>query len=177
MRRMFALLLFLSSLNGAAADPLAVGSIPADFLGKTPASEEVRISQFKGRVVVVTFWASWCRYCAEELPYLDMLQRRAGQLVRVIAVNVKDNPHDYGYIRKQLGDTPMTFTRDKSGAISKGFGVEGYPNLFVIDQSGAVAAIHVGFGDDSFKAILDDVIALLEHPVPAAPAPASTPSV
>ncbi len=134
MRRIYALLLLLTSLAGAAADPLAVGSIPADLLGRTPASDEVRISQLKGRV--------------------------------------RDNPRDYGYIRKQLGDTPMTFTRDRSGAISRGFGVEGYPNLFVIDQTGAVAAIHVGFGDDSFKAILDDVIALLEHPVRAVPAAA-----
>lgn len=169
MRRILTLLLFLMCMPGAVADPLAVGDIPADLLGKTPESEEVRISHFKGRVVLVTFWASWCRYCREELPYLDALQRRAGELVRVIAVNVQDSAEDYRYIRRQLGDTPMTFTRDKSGAISKGFGVEGYPNLFVIDQTGAVAAIHVGFGDDSFKAIIEDVIALLEHPVRAAP--------
>ena len=101
----------------------------------------------------------------------------------MVAVNVRDSAGDYSYIRRQLGDTPMTFTRDKSGAISKGFGVEGYPNLFVIDQTGAVAAIHVGFGKDSFKAILEDVIALLKHPVRAAPsawpgaAPGAAPSV
>ena len=97
----------------------------------------------------------------------------------MVAVNVRDNADDYRNIRRQLGDTPMTFTRDKSGAISKGFGVKGYPNLFVIDQTGAVAAIHVGFGKDSFKAIIEDVIALLEHPVRAAPgaAPGAAPSV
>ena len=97
----------------------------------------------------------------------------------MVAVNVQDNADDYRNIRRQLGDTPMTFTRDKSGAISKGFGVKGYPNLFVIDQTGAVAAIHVGFGKDSFKAILEDVIALLKHPVRAAPgvAPSVAPAV
>ena len=87
MRRLLMLLWLLTCMPGASAEPLAVGGIPADFLGKTPDSEEVSISQFKGRVVVVTFWASWCQYCAEELPYLDVLQRRAGELVRLVAVN------------------------------------------------------------------------------------------
>ena len=168
----FALVALLGvALSGPAGAKLEVGTMPPDLLGKTPDREEIRISQFRGSVVVVTFWASWCGPCRRELPVLDALQKIAGKRARIIAVNVKDSAEDYRMIRRQLKDSHLTFTHDAHGQISESFKVTSYPNLYVIDQAGVISSVHVGFGDDSLAAIIDDINALLVKPA-ASPAPA-----
>lgn len=161
-------------LSGSAAAKLEVGTVPPDLLGKTPEKQEIRLSQYKGKIVVVTFWASWCGPCRRELPVLDVLQKAAGDRVSVIAVNVKDTAQDYRIMRKQMKDASLTFTHDTRGNISDGFDVKSYPNLYVIDQTGTIAAVHVGFSDESLSEIIEDINKLLVAPAhrgaPAAPA-------
>lgn len=169
MKTLFAAALLLLLLPGAAAAKLDVGVVPPDLLGKTPEREEIRISQFKGTVMVVTFWASWCGPCLRELPVLDALQKTAGSRVKIVAVNVKDSVEDYRIVRRQMKDAALTFTHDSRGAISDGFDVRSYPNLYVIDQAGVIAAVHVGFSEDSLDEIIDDINKLLVKPA-AAPA-------
>ena len=146
---------------GSACAALNIGAVPPDYLGKTPDRDEVHISQFKGTVVVVTFWASWCGYCLKELPVLERLQQVAGQRVHVVAVDVKDSSDAYKFIRRQLKDPALTFTHDFNGKISDEFGVHSYPNLYVIDQSGVIASVHIGYGDDSLGKIVADINQLL----------------
>ncbi len=166
------LLLCLALFAPDAGAKLEAGVTPPDLLGKTPDGDEIRISQFRGRVVVVTFWASWCGPCRRELPVLDVLQKAAGERAKVIAVNVKDTSQDYRLIRRQMKDAALTFTHDRSGEISKGYAVNSYPNLYVIDQAGTIAAVHVGFGDDSLEHIVSDINKLLVAPAKPAPAKA-----
>ena len=166
------LLLCLALFAAPAGAKLEVGATPPDLLGKTPDGDEIRISQFRGRVVVVTFWASWCGPCRRELPVLDLLQKAAGERAKVIAVNVKDTPADYRIIRRQMKDAALTFTHDRRGEISEGYPVKSYPNLYVIDQAGTIAAVHVGFGEGSLEEIVADINELLA--APQKPAPAST---
>lgn len=144
------------------------GIVPPDYLGKTPDRDEVRLGQFKGRVVLVTFWASWCGPCRRELPVLDALKKTAGDRVEIVAVNVKDTTEDYRLIRRQLKKTGLIFTHDTDGAISDGYDVKSYPNLYVIDQAGRISAVHVGFGDESLDRLLRDVNKLLVAPAPSA---------
>ncbi len=151
-------------LSPGAGAKLEVGVTPPDLLGKTPKKEEIRISQFKGSVVVVTFWASWCGPCRRELPVLDALQKAAGDKVRIIAVNVEDTPEDYRIMRKQMKDSALTFTHDRRGTIAQGFAVKSYPNLYVIDQAGTISAVHIGFDDNSLLEIVDDINKLLMSP-------------
>ena len=166
------LLLCLALFSPNAGAKLEVGVTPPDLLGQTPEGDEIRISQFRGKVVVVTFWASWCGPCRRELPVLDVLQKAAGERAKVIAVNVKDTRQDYRLIRRQMKDAALTFTHDRTGDISKGYAVNSYPNLYVIDQAGTIAAVHVGFGDDSLEHIVTDINKLLVAPAKPAPAKA-----
>ena len=138
--RLALLMLCLGLLASPTQAKLEVGVVPPDYLGKTPGNDEIRISQFHGSVVVVTFWASWCGPCRRELPVLDVLQKAAGPRAHIIAVNVKDSAQDYRIIRRQMKDTALTFTHDRDGAISDGYAVKSYPNLYVIDQNGTIAA-------------------------------------
>lgn len=149
------------------------GIAPPDYLGKTPERDEVHLAQFKGRVVLVTFWASWCGPCRRELPVLDALKKTAGDRLEIVAVNVKDTTEDYRLIRRQLKKTGLIFTHDRSGAISDGYDVKSYPNLYVIDQAGRISAVHVGFGDESLDRLLRDINKLLVAPAPAVAAAAA----
>lgn len=164
-RLLLALALCLASFAAQAA--LKPGDTPPDFLGKDPDFKDVRLSQHRGSIVLVTFWASWCGYCRKELPVLDVLQRAAGERLVTIAVNVEDPVDVYRQMRRQLEDTPMRFTHDKKGQVARGWDVRSYPNLYVIDQNGVIDAVHVGFGDGSFESILKDVNALLAKPATA----------
>jgi len=175
MKHLFVALLLLLPCSpawaGENAAKLQAGDTPPDDLGKNPDGDVVRVGASKGTVTLVTFWASWCGPCRRELPVLDRVQRAAGTRIKVIAVNVKDSTRDYDFIRKQLGDTPITFTHDRRGFVSDRYRVTAYPNLFVIDQDGKIAAVHLGFGEGSLGKLLEDVNALLvKQPPPAAPA-------
>lgn len=160
-RVLVAALVLLAGLATPASARLGVGVVPPDYLGKTPEKEEVRLAQSPGKIVVVTFWASWCGPCRRELPALDALQKVAGDRVRIIAVNVQDTPQDYKAIRRQMKDAALTFTWDKDGKIAQSWDVKGYPNLFVIGTDGKIAKVHVGFGEDSIERIVDDLNTLL----------------
>ena len=151
---------------------LPLGSVPPDVLGKSLGNDRISVSQFRGKVVVVTFWASWCGPCRRELPALDALKQAAGDRAEIVAVNVKDELSNYHAITRQLKGTRLIFTRDPNGKISEGFEVNAYPNLFVIDQAGKIAQIHVGFGEDSLESIVGDINALLAKPAPLASTPA-----
>ena len=116
---------------GAQATP-ALGEAPPDYLGKTPDGEEVRISERRGKVVMVSFWASWCGYCRRQFPMLDTFQTRVGRdRLEVILVNFKESARDYRAVRRDLKRSPVTWTHDTDGVISDAYGVRAVPRLFV----------------------------------------------
>ena len=140
-----------------AAEP-KTGDVPPALLGKDREGEVVDLAQHRGKVGVVTFWASWCGPCRKELPGLDALQKHAGdKILKVIAVNVKDSTEDYRLMMRQMKDYTISMTRDRSGEIAEGYGVKAYPNLWIIDPQGKVAAHHVGYGEDSLEALVNQI--------------------
>lgn len=147
------------------------GEVPPDLLGKTPKGEEVRISDHRGKVMVVTFWASWCPHCRRQFPVLDALQQHDPSRLRVVVVNYKEDPATYRAVLRQARASTVTWTHDRSGAISDAYGVNSVPHTFVIDKAGRVATIHRGYSSESipaFAALLDE---LLAEPAPADTAP------
>lgn len=146
--------------------PPAVGDTPPQLLGKDRNGDPVDLAQLRGKVVVVTFWASWCGYCRKELPALNAMQTATGpDYFRVVAVNVQDGNDEYRAITRQMRDYTLTFTRDRSGAIAESYGVKSYPNLWIIDPEGRVAARHIGYGEDSFKQIVDQISQVIQAEV------------
>ena len=154
-----AALALCATLSALAAEPKAgpkTGEVPPALLGKDRNGDLVDLAQHRGKVVVVTFWASWCGPCRKELPGLDALQKHAGdKILKVIAVNVEDSAEDYRLMMRQMKDYTIALTRDRSGGIAEGYGVKAYPNLWIIDPQGKVAAHHVGYGEDSLEALVN----------------------
>lgn len=144
------------------ARAVEIGDVPPPQLGKDRDGNPVDLAKLRGKVVIVTFWASWCHYCLKELPALNSLQDQAGdEALKIIAVNVQDENADYRAMMKQMRGYKLAMTRDRDGAIAAGYGVKSYPNLWMIDPQGKIAGHHVGYGEDSLASIIDEIKRLL----------------
>ena len=103
-----------------------------------------RLADYRGKVVVLNFWASWCEPCREEAPALqdfhDQVNGRGGT---VLGVDVKDvTPDALAFVEEFGLEYPML--RDPDGSSQREYGVEAYPETVVIDSDGRIAAIQRG---------------------------------
>jgi cytochrome c biogenesis protein CcmG, thiol:disulfide interchange protein DsbE len=141
-----------SGRSDAIDDALAAGQrVPAPGLklprlaDDTPAS----LSGYRGKVVVLNFWASWCVPCREESPLLqrwhDRIRGRGGTVVGVNVLDVRSDAHEF--VREHGLTYPML--RDGSGESGETFGVIGYPETFVIDPRGRIVAVTRGPVEDA----------------------------
>ena len=127
-----------STEGGQAPAPL---SLP-DLSGK-----EVDLASFRGEVVLVNFWATWCEPCREEMPSLQRLENKlAGRKFRVVAVNIGEGAPR---IRQFLERTPVSFTilRDAESEAMKAWRVRMLPASFLVDRRGMLRYQLVGEAD------------------------------
>lgn len=149
----------------------AVGEHPPDALGKDRDGTEQMVSMHRGKVVIVTFWASWCVPCRRELPVLGKFQSVVGKdHLEIIAVNVKEPRSDYNAVVRANKDIALTWVHDVSGATSVRYGVEALPNMFIIDRDGRIAHVHRGYSEKQIKVFVKEIAALLPPEVLQRPA-------
>jgi thiol-disulfide isomerase/thioredoxin len=163
IQRALFLVFLLCSYSALADEPkLKVGDVPPDYLGMDVDGNEIRISDEAGKLVVVTFWASWCPPCLKELPVLDNIQTQLGpDAIRVVAVNFKEKKRKYLKIKKALKTASVTLTHDRRGSIGKKYGVSAIPHLFIIGKDGKLAFQKRGYGVGAIDTLVDEINALL----------------
>ena len=170
-----ACLLFTTAMGSASAQdatPPAVGSLPPPLLGKDRAGRDVDLAALRGKVVIVTFWASWCPPCRKELPVLGQFQRVVGRdALEVIAVNYKEPRAEFNNVVRQNRDIDLTWIADPRGRISDLYGVRTLPHMFMLDREGRVAFTHRGYSEQSLPGIIDEVLSLLPEEVRTRPVP------
>ncbi|MEO5824330.1 MAG: TlpA disulfide reductase family protein [Gemmatimonadales bacterium] len=135
----------LASLAGTvAAQGSRTGSVaPAIDLMALDGSR-VRLADYRGRPVIVTFWATWCPSCREEFPALvDAVRRHAGQELTVLAVNQRDQELREGDIGKFLAQVPVSFPVliDRRGVSRRAYRLLGLPTTVFIDTSGVIRKV------------------------------------
>ena len=163
------LLLLLAGVAHAAA-PKIGEQAPADLLGTTPEGEAIRISEHRGKVVVVSFWASWCGYCRKQFPFLDYLQATVGSDdLRVVVVNFQEPVSEYRSVRRKLRKSSVTWTHDRDGALSDAFGVSSVPNMFIFDRDGNLAGVRRGYSDEGVDTTARIINEALARPASAGP--------
>ncbi|WP_417361289.1 TlpA disulfide reductase family protein [Gallaecimonas pentaromativorans] len=156
--------LMISSQALAAVEP---GELPPSFLGNTPDGKPVELSQRKGKVVVATFWASWCGPCLQEMKVLEGIQRQVGKdQLEIVAINFHEPPRRYRAIVRKLKDFQVTFTHDAHGAISDRYGVKALPNMFIVNKNGLVVEHHLGYNPDGIGELVDELNKLMSDPAP-----------
>src|SRR5205823_14189009 len=108
------------------------------------------LASFRGKPVVLNFWASWCSPCRLEAPLLERAQKRlAAHGGTVLGVTYRDaSPDSQAFVRKF--DLTYPSLRDVDGRLAQDYGTRALPETFVIDGSGRVAAIQRGMVDRQF---------------------------
>jgi thiol-disulfide isomerase/thioredoxin len=145
------------------------GDKPPDQLGHDRHGDEVRVSNFHGKVVIVSFWASWCRYCLKEMPMLAAIQKKVGpEQLQVIGINHNDDLNTFNKIRNRWAGLDVILTYEPGdNHISKPYGVDFLPYMVMIGRDGHIAHIHVGYGEDELDDILAELQDLLNAPPPS----------
>jgi thiol-disulfide isomerase/thioredoxin len=107
--------------------------------------KSVRLSDFRGKVVVLDFWATWCKPCLMALPGLNALAKKNPDVV-FLTVNVQDTTAAFQAWRAQnTGLSSLRFMSDPTGTSTMAYKVQGLPTQYVIGRDGRIAASFVGF--------------------------------
>ena len=123
---------------------LREGVIVPDFVLPRLDGKIQKLSNYRGKVVLVNLWATWCPPCIEEMPVLERVQTDFGpQGVVVLALAADDDPEA---VRAFVKEHPVTFDvlLDVGGEVGTRYGITGYPETFVVDREGRFQKQFIG---------------------------------
>jgi peroxiredoxin len=137
---------------------------PPEFSGFTADGQSVSLASLSGRVVILSFWATWCLECRPEMPAFDRLHRELSvQGLAVVGINAREGRTT---IREYAKELRLTFPliSDPSGKINSAYGVIGLPTTFLIGRNGRAVALAVGPREWDGKPARTLIQALLAEP-------------
>lgn len=171
------LVAFLISAVLASANAVAlpkVGDRAPDDFGRTLSGERPKLAEYAGKVVVLSFWASWCTYCLKELPVLENLQRLGKGQLQVIAVNQQPRDEFRAIERHMRTAMKIKLTYDPEETGAQAYGVSGIPHLVIIGRDGKIVKVQRGYGESALPGIVDAINLALKTPAPAPDAAPAT---
>jgi thiol-disulfide isomerase/thioredoxin len=154
-----ALILCLTGTATASASALT-GAAP-DFTLKSESGKNLRLSEHRGQVVMINFWASWCGPCRQEMPILDQLQQRYSKAgFTVLGVNVEQDSSQAERLLKDMNISfPVLF--DSDSVVSKLYDVSAMPVTVMIDKDGNMRYLHKGYKpgfEDQYRQQIKELI-------------------
>jgi thiol-disulfide isomerase/thioredoxin len=123
----------------------------------------VSLAQYRGQVVMINFWASWCGPCRQEMPLLEGIYKRYNKLgFTLLGVNVEPDPK---LAEEWLKDTPVSFPilYDKESTVSKLYEVAGMPSTVIVDRAGKLRMVHRGYKPGDENEYLDSIRSLIRE--------------
>ena len=134
-----------------------------DFTLKSRGGENIKLSELRGQVVLINFWASWCGPCRQEMPLLDQMYQQYSPLgFTLLGVNVEQDTTD---AERMLEDTPVTFPIlfDAENEVSKLYDVTAMPSTVLVDRDGNVRYVHQGYKPGYENEYLTQIRALVRE--------------
>ena len=125
--------------------PVAAGDLAPAFQLEDTNGNQVSLSDLRGKVVLVNFWATWCPPCIEEMPSMDMLNKvMAGYDFVMLAINTEENGRSTvaDFLKKTPYNFPILY--DDKGVVQKRYGVFKFPESFIVGKDGIVAEKIIG---------------------------------
>ena len=134
-----------------------------DVTLQTADGTAVALSTYKGKIVLVDFWASWCVSCKTSFPALDAIYREfEAKGVAVVAVNLDEERKDAeAFLAAHPHQMPVLF--DPKGASPSAFGVKGMPTSYVIDRTGTIRFTHMGYSGNVDASYRQEIAQLLSE--------------
>lgn len=147
----------LVSVCAHAAEP----SPAPDFTLKSETGENIRLSEQRGKVVMLNFWASWCGPCRQEMPLLDGIYKKHMKMGFVLlGINVEEDTTDAKKMLKALGVTfPILFDTDNK--LSNLYNLDAMPTSVMIDKKGQIRYIDRGYSagdEEKYRAQIMELI-------------------
>jgi peroxiredoxin len=138
------------------------GEKAPDFTGKTLVGKNVKLSELRGRIVLLNFWGTWCAPCKEELPYFNRIYGKyKGVGLEILAVNVDKVPAQAAGMSGALGLT-FPVVLDPSGDLFELYRIRNMPTTFVVGKDGMIHYIHWGFGPNDPPRYESEIKSLLK---------------
>lgn len=139
------------------------GQSAPDFVLKASSGENLRLSEHRGDVVMINFWATWCGPCRQEMPLLDDLYNRYQRVgFSLLGVNIDDDSRRAMQMIEELGvNFPVLF--DETKEVSQLYDVEAMPVTVLVDREGTVRHVHHGYKPGYEEKYLTEIRALLRE--------------
>ena len=151
-------------MQSAKYEPLTVGKVAPDFNLPDLNEKEIRLSDFRGKVVFVNFWATWCKPCREEMPSMEVLYKnfeKDGLVILAISIDRVTTKKDIPPFVKSLNLT-FPILVDSWGQTDKRYKLMGVPETYIIDQQGVLREKVIGPRDWTMLDNLQVVTQLLK---------------
>ena len=147
----------------SAATALQAGAPAPAFHLNSSAGKPTALADFKGQIVLLNFWASWCGPCRQEMPILEQLNRQYhNKGVTLLGVNVEpDSAAAVNWLKATPVSFPILF--DVDSKVSKLYEVEGMPNTVIVDRKGLVRYIHRGYSAGAENDYLNQIRTLIRE--------------
>jgi thiol-disulfide isomerase/thioredoxin len=153
----------IASVGQAAVYP-KVGDEPPPKL-----AWHAKLSDYRGKIVIVSFWASWCAPCRHELGVLAAIQKQATRdKVVVFSVNWLEDARKFRELQRFFKDKQLDLNliSDSDGYIGNQYNVTAIPYMVIIGRDGRIAAIHVGYGEGEIDLFAAEINKLWNTPDP-----------
>jgi len=141
------MLILLSLICAGCAIPtggLEVGRKAPSFSLVDLNGRQVTLDQFKGRVVMLDFWATWCAPCRQSMPALENLQQEFRDNLSLLAINLRESPEEVrSYVK--LKNIRSTVLLDVDGSVGKAYRSDSIPMQVLVDQKGVVRHVQIGY--------------------------------
>jgi len=138
------------------------GGVPAkDFTLKSNQSKNIRLSDLRGQVVMLNFWASWCGPCRQEMPLLNKIHQKYSPAgFTLLGINMDDDTSNADKLLKEIPvDFPILY--DTNSKVSETYKVDAMPSSVMIDCDGNISYIHKGYKSGDEKAYIKHIKGLL----------------
>ncbi len=155
--------LLAAALLSAPALAVAPAGPAPQFQLQSMAGKPVSLEQYKGQVVMINFWATWCGPCRQEMPLLEQLHKKYKPMgFTLLGVNVEP---DSTLAADWLKATPVTFPIlfDTQSEVSKLYEVAGMPSTVIVDRKGNLRWLHRGYKPGDENKYLDQIRALVRE--------------